>query len=201
MPTSLQDQLTEYCNTRHLVQAERLAVGEAPSPSFRLRNEEKICPSRTGSGICSQSHRPPCRSADARPSPLASNSFADAGALMRDELEPGATSTPTPRAGVLMLHRPQIERQSDSCRPARCHPVLTTPAAVAEKFAWSIPSPSITAYYLHPRQHPFVNGEKSWRCPSRDLCISPLDAQSSPRPRRFAFAPSHRKPSAAFGHR
>ena len=178
--TTLQDQLDEItANTRQLVQAERLAVGErAVAELFESGIEERILPvGATGAGVCAEG----CQRA--------------AGAVAKTcwrwgrwsikffrgrwcsycvtELEAWRDlyGTLREREVLMVAIGPQTARQSDFMagpawaalpRPAR--PRLR---AGGEVRRWSTPFPStMRDYYLSILVNlPFVNGEASWRLP------------------------------------
>ena len=221
--TALQDQLDEItANTRQLVQAERLAVGErAVARALRLRHRRPHPPRRR--------HRPRVRPQRRYrpPGPLAptcspsarwsSSSFAAAGApTASPSWRPGATSTATLRErGALMVAiGPQTERQSDfmAGQHGLPFPVLSDPGcALAEKFglAYTVPEYHRDYYLSILVNIPFVNGEPSWRLPlpatyviardrPRPLRRSPRRLPRPPRARRSPRRrPGRRRPVAA----
>lgn len=175
---SLQDQLDEItANTRHLVQAERLAVGErAVEELFASGIEEKILPvgALAPDFVLKDASGRLVRSADLLAlGPLVLKFFRGRWcSYCVTELEAWRDLYGTLRErGVLMVAiGPQIERQSDfmAVQHGLPFPVLTDPGcAVAEKFGLVYTVPEYhRAYYLSILVNiPFVNGEPSWRLP------------------------------------
>jgi peroxiredoxin len=176
--TALQDQLDEItANTRRLVQAERLAVGErAVAELFGTGIEERILP--VGAVVPEFALRDAngklVRSADLLAlGPLVIKFFRgrwcpycvtelEAWRDLQDKLR---------ERGVLMVAiGPQIQRQSDfmAGQHKLPFPILTdTDNAVAEQFGLVYTVPEYHRdYYLSILVNiPFVNGEKSWRLP------------------------------------
>jgi len=176
--TSLQDQLDEMtANTRQLVQAERMAVGErAVEELFLSRIEERILPVgavapefalNDGSGRL-------VRSADLLAlGPLVVKFFRGRWcSYCSTELEAWRDQYEQLRErGALMVAvSPQTERQNDFMvtQHGLPFPVLSDPGcALAEKFdlAYTVPEYH-RAYYLSILVNiPSVNGESGWRLP------------------------------------
>ncbi|HSZ15763.1 MAG TPA: peroxiredoxin-like family protein [Terracidiphilus sp.] len=176
--TPLQDQLDEItANTRNLVQAERLAVGErAVEELFATGVEEKILP--VGASA------PPFALKDASGKLVRSADLLAVGPLVIKffrgrwcpycitELEAWRDLYGKLREhNVLMVAiGPQIQRQSDfmAGQHGLPFPILTdTDNKVAEQFGLVYTVPEYhRAYYLSVLVNiPFVNGEKSWRLP------------------------------------
>jgi peroxiredoxin len=176
--TSLQDQLDEItANTRHLVQAERLAVGErAVEELFDTGIEEKILPvgavapsfslkDSNGKFVCS---------ADLLAlGPLVIKFFRGRWCpYCVTELETWRDlyGQLRERGALMVAIGPQTERQSDFMvgQHGLPFPVLTDPGcALAEQFGlvYSVPD-YYREYYLSILVNiPFVNGDKSWRLP------------------------------------
>ena len=176
--TSLQDQLDEItANTRHLVQAERLAIGErAIEELFASGIEQRILPvgAQAPEFALKDSNGKLVRSADllslgrlvikffrGRWCPYCVTEleiWRDLYGRLREE-------------GALMVAiSPQTERQSDFMvgQHGLPFPVLSDPGgAVAEKFGLLYTVPDYYRdYYLSILVNlPFINGDKSWRLP------------------------------------
>jgi peroxiredoxin len=176
--TALQDQLDEItANTRRLVQAERLAVGErAVAELFATGIEERILP--VGAAA------PEFALKDANGKLVRSTDLLALGPLVIKffrgrwcpycvtELEAWRDLQDKLRErGVLMAAiGPQVQRQSDfmASQHKLPFPILTdTDNAVAEQFGLVYTVPEYHRdYYLSILVNiPFVNGEKSWRLP------------------------------------
>ena len=176
--TPLQDQLDEItANTRNLVQAERLAVGErAVEELFASGVEEKILPV----GAIA----PEFALKDANGKLVRSPDLLALGPLVvkffrgrwcpycTTELEAWRDLYGRLREhGALMVAiGPQIERQCDfmAGQHGLPFPILTdTDNKIAEQFRLVYTVPEYhRAYYLSVLVNiPFVNGEKSWRLP------------------------------------
>ena len=176
--TSLQDQLDEItARTRHLVQAERLAVGErAVAELFASGIEEKILP--VGAPA------PEFALNDATGRLVRSRDLLALGPLVIKffrgrwcpycitELESWRDlyGQLREREALMVAIGPQIERQSDfmAGQHGLPFPVLSDPAcALAEKFGLVYTVPEyLRTYYLSILVNiPFVNGEASWRLP------------------------------------
>ena len=195
--TTLQDQLDEItANTRHLVQAERLAVGEkAVAELFASGIEENILPvgaiapefalkDATGRIV---------RSADLLAlGPLVIKFFRGRWCpYCATELETWRDlyGTLREREVFMVAISPQIERQNDfmAGQHGLPFPVLSDPGnTVAEQFGlvYTIPEYHRDYYLSILVNIPFVNGEKSWRLPIPATYV--LD-----RDRRILFAEAH----------
>jgi peroxiredoxin len=174
--TALQDQLDEItANTRHLVQAERMAVGErAVRELFESGIEEKILPVGAAAPefALNDATGRLVRSADLLAlGPLVIKFFRgrwcpycitelEAWRDLHDRLR---------EAGALLIAiSPQTQRQSDFMvgQHTLPFPVLSDPGcAVAEKFglAYTIPDYHRDYYRSVLVNIPFINGDKSWR--------------------------------------
>jgi peroxiredoxin len=176
--TLLQDQLDQITtNTRNLVQAERLAVGErAVEELFRSGIEERIL--KVGAPAPGFALR------DASGRMVRSEDLLETGPLVlkffrgrwcpycMTELEAwrDAYGRLRERGALLVALGPQIERQSDfmASQHGLPFPVLSDRnSEVAEKFGLVYTVPDYhRSYYLSILVNiPFVNGEKSWRLP------------------------------------
>jgi peroxiredoxin len=195
--TNLQDQLDEIThNTRKLVQAERLAIGErAVEDLFATGIEDRILPVGAAAPefALKDSNGKLVRSADMLSlGPLVIKFFRGRWCpYCMTELETWRDLYGQLRErGVLMVAiGPQIERQSDFM--ANQHglpfPVLSDPGnAIAEKFGivYTVPE-----YYQHYYRSilvnvPFVNGESSWRLPLPATYVIARDG-------RVLFAEAH----------
>jgi peroxiredoxin len=197
MPTSLQDQLDEMtANTRLLVQAERLAIGErAVTELFASGIEDRILP--VGAVA------PEFALKDATGRMVRSEDMLALGPLVVKffrgrwcsycvaELEAWRDlyGQIREREGLMVAISPQTERQSDfmAGRHGLPFPVLCDPGcALAEKFGLVYAVPEyLRTYYLSIMVNlPFVNGEASWRLPIPATYV--LD-----RERRVLFAEAH----------
>jgi peroxiredoxin len=176
--TSLQDQLDEItANTRHLVQQERLAVGErAVSELFSTGVEDRILPvgavapefelnDATGRHV---------RSADLLAlGPLVIKFFRGRWCpYCVTELEAWRDlyGTLREREAFMVAIGPQIERQNDfmAGQHGLPFPVLSDPGnLIAEKFGLVYTVPEYYRTYLKSIlvNIPFVNGDQSWRLP------------------------------------
>jgi peroxiredoxin len=176
--TTLQDQLDEItANTRQLVQAERLAVGErAVAELFNSGIEERILPvgSLAPEFALKDASGRLVRSADLLAlGPLVIKFFRGRWcSYCVTELEAWRDlyGTLREREGLMVAIGPQIERQSDfmAGQHGLPFPVLHDPGNVlAEKFGLVYTVPEYhRAYYLSILVNiPFVNGEKSWTLP------------------------------------
>jgi peroxiredoxin len=174
--TALQDQLDEItANTRNLVQAERMAVGErAVRELFDSGIEDKILPvgATAPEFTLKDATGRPIRSADLLAlGPLVIKFFRgrwcpycitelEAWRDLHDRLrEAGA---------LLVAMSPQTQRQSDFMvgQHTLPFPVLSDPGcAVAEKFglAYTIPDYHRDYYRSVLVNIPFINGDQSWR--------------------------------------
>ncbi len=155
--TPLQDQLDEItANTRHLVQAERLAVGErAVEELFATGIEERILARRRDSAGVLHSR---IQTASWCAAPTCSRSVRWFSNFFRGRWCPYCvTELETwrdlygqlrERGALMVAIGPQIERQSDfmAGQHGLPFPVLTDPGnLVAEHSGWSTPCPNITA--------------------------------------------------------
>lgn len=174
----LQDQLDEItANTRHLVQAERLAVGErAIEELFATGIEERILPvgAQAPEFALNDFNGKLVRSADLLAlGPLVIKFFRGRWCpYCMTELEAWRDlyGRLRERGGLLVAIGPQTERQSDFMvgQHGLPFPVLTDPACtLAAQFnlAYTVPE-YYRDYYLSIMVNlPFVNGEPSWRLP------------------------------------
>lgn len=176
--TPLQDQLDEITsNTRKLVQAERLAVGErAVEELFATGIEESILPvgAKAPEFALRDAGNKMVRSSDLLSfGPLVIKFFRGRWCpYCMTELETWRDLYGRIREhGALMVAiGPQIQRQSDFMvgQHGLPFPVLTdTNNEVAERFGLSYTVPQYHRdYYLSILVNiPFINGEKSWRLP------------------------------------
>ncbi len=176
--TPLQDQLDEIThNTRQLVQAERLAVGErAVEELFATGMEDRILPvgAVAPSFALKDSNGKLVRSEDMLAlGPLVIKFFRGRWCpYCMTELETWRDlyGQLRERGGLMVAIGPQTERQSDfmASQHGLPFPVLTDPGnTVAEKFGlvYTIPE-YYREYYLSILVNiPFVNGDQSWRLP------------------------------------
>ncbi len=176
--TSLQDQLDEItANTRHLVQAERLAIGErAVEELFATGIEERILPvgAVAPEFALKDSNGKVLRTADLlETGPLILKFFRGRWcSYCVTELETWRDlyGQLRERGALMVAVGPQIERQSDFM--ANQHglpfPVLSDHGnKVAEQFGlvYTVPE-SMQNYYRSILVNiPFVNGDNSWRLP------------------------------------
>ena len=195
--TALQDQLDEMtANTRLLVQAERLAIGErAVTELFASGIEDRILP--VGAVA------PEFALKDATGRMVRSEDLLALGPLVVKffrgrwcsycvtELEAWRDlyGQIREREGLMVAISPQTERQNDfmAGRHGLPFPVLCDPGcALAEKFGLVYAVPEyLRTYYLSIMVNlPFVNGEASWRLPIPATYV--LD-----RERRVLFAEAH----------
>jgi peroxiredoxin len=176
--TPLQDQLDEItANTRNLVQAERLAVGErAVEELFATGIEERILPvgATAPEFALKDSNGKVVRSADLLAlGPLVIKFFRGRWCpYCMTELEAWRDLYGQLREREILMVAigPQIQRQSDfmAGQHGLPFPVLTdTNNLVAEQFGLVYTVPEYYRdYYLSILVNvPFVNGEKSWRLP------------------------------------
>jgi peroxiredoxin len=176
--TPLQDQLDEITsNTRDLVQAERLAVGErAVEELFATGIEDRILPvgSIAPSFALKDSNGKLVRSADMLSlGPLVIKFFRGRWCpYCMTELETWRDlyGQLRERGALMVAIGPQAERQSDfmSTQHGLPFPVLTDPAcALAEQFGLVYTVPEYHQHYYRSIlvNIPFVNGESSWRLP------------------------------------
>jgi len=174
----LQDQLDEITsNTRHLVQADRLAVGErAVEELFATGIEEHILPvgAQTPEFVLKDSSGKLVRSADLLAlGPLVVKFFRGRWCpYCMTELEAWRDlyGRLRERGGLMVAIGPQTERQSDFMvgQHGLPFPVLTDPAcALAGRFGLTYTVPEYYRdYYLSIMVNlPFMNGEPSWQLP------------------------------------
>ncbi|HEY3625651.1 MAG TPA: peroxiredoxin-like family protein [Terracidiphilus sp.] len=195
--TSLQDQLDEItANTRHLVQADRLAVGErAVAELFATGIEERILP------VGAAAPRFALRDSDGRT--VRSEDLLALGPLVvkffrgrwcpycMTELETWRDLYERLRdlGALMVVIGPQTERQSDFMvgHHGLPFPVLSDPGnKIAEQFGlvYTIPE-YLRAYYKSILVNiPFVNGDESWRLPLPATYVIERDG-------RVAFAEAH----------
>jgi peroxiredoxin len=194
---SLQDQLDEIThNTRQLVQADRLAIGEkAVTELFETGIEDRILPV----GV----QAPEFALQDSNGKLVRSRDLLDLGPLIIKffrgrwcsycvtELETWRDLYGQIRErGTLMVAiGPQIQRQSDfmAGQHGLPFPVLSDPAnTVAEQFGlvYTVPDYLRTYYRSILVNIPFVNGDQSWRLP---LPATYVVSRSS----RILFAEAH----------
>jgi peroxiredoxin len=195
--TALQDQLDEItANTRHLVQAERLAVGErAVEELFASGIEDKILPV----GAIA----PQFSLKDASGRTVRSQDLLAIGPLVVKffrgrwcpycvtELEAWRDlyGTLREREGLLVAIGPQTARQNDfmAGQHGLPFPVLNDPGnLVAEQFGlvYTIPDYHRAYYQSILVNIPFVNGEPSWRLPIPATYVIAKD-------RKILFAEAH----------
>ena len=176
--TALQDQLDEItANTRRLVQAERLAVGErAVAELFATGIEERI--------LSLGALAPEFTLTDASGRPVRSSDLLALGPLVIQffrgrwcpycvtELEAWRDLYPRARgAGALLVAiSPQTTRQSDfmAGQHGLPFPLLADPGcAVAAQFGlvYTVPDYHREYYRSILVNIPFINGEESWRLP------------------------------------
>jgi len=176
LPDRLQDQLDEItANTRRLVQADRMAVGErAVAELFASGIEEKILPlgATAPEFALNDSSGRLVRSADLLAlGPLVIKFFRGRWCpYCVTELEAWSRLHSQLReAGALLVAiSPQTQRQSDFMvgQHALPFPVLSDPGcAYAEKFglAYTVPEYHRDYYRSVLVNIPFINGEASWR--------------------------------------
>jgi len=175
---ALQDQLDEItANTRHLVQAERLAVGErAVSDLFASGIEDRILPvgAIAPEFALKDATGRLARSADLLAlGPLVIKFFRGRWCpYCVTELETWRDlyGTLREREALMVAISPQSERQNDfmAGQHGLPFPVLSDPGnAVAEQFGLVYTVPEYhRAYYLSILVNiPFINGEPSWSLP------------------------------------
>ena len=195
--TTLQDQLDEItANTRHLVQAERLAVGErAVEELFATGIEERILPvgSVAPAFALKDSNGKTVRSEDLLAlGPLLVKFFRGRWCpYCMTELERWRDLHQRLRElGALMVAiGPQTERQSDFMvgHHGLPFPVLSDPgSAVAAQcgLVYSVPDYHRAYYRSVMVNIPFVNGDDSWRLPLPATYVITRDG-------RVAFAQAH----------
>jgi len=194
---ALQDQLDEITsNTRHLVQADRLAIGErAVAELFASGIEDRILPVGAVAPEFSlmDAGGKLVRSADMLAlGPLVIKFFRGRWCpYCMTELETwrGLYGQLRERGALMVAIGPQTQRQSDfmAGQHGLPFPVLTDPScALAEKFGlvYTIPE-YYRDYYLSILVNiPFLNGEKSWRLPLPATYVIAKD-------RKVIFAEAH----------
>jgi peroxiredoxin len=176
--TVLQDQLDEItANTRHLVQAERLAVGErAVTELFLSGIEDRILPvgATAAAFALNDSNGKVVRSEDLLSlGPLVVKFFRGRWCpYCVTELEAWRGLYGTLREGgaLMVAIGPQVQRQSDfmAGQHGLPFPVLTDPGcALAEQFGlvYTVPDYYRGYYRSILVNIPFVNGDESWRLP------------------------------------
>jgi peroxiredoxin len=175
---ALQDQLDEItANTRHLVQAERLAVGErAVAELFATGIEDRILPvgAQAPAFALKDANNRLVRSEDMLSlSPLVIKFFRGRWCpYCMTELETWRDlyGRIRERGALMVAIGPQTERQSDfmAGQHGLPFPVLFDPGnKVAEQFrlVYNIPDYHRTYYRSILVNIPFVNGDDSWRLP------------------------------------
>jgi peroxiredoxin len=195
--TSLQDQLDEItANTRHLVQAERLAISErAVEELFATGIEERILPvgATAPDFALKDSHGKVLRTADLLElGPLVVKFFRGRWCpYCMTELETWRDlyEDLRERGGLLVVVGPQLERQSDFMvgHHRLPFPVLSDPGnKVAEQFGivYTLPETMRDYYKSILVNMPFVNGDQSWRLPLPATYVIGQD-------RRVLFAEAH----------
>jgi peroxiredoxin len=195
--TTLQDQLDEItANTRHLVQAERLAVGErAVAELFASGIEEKILPvgATAPDFALNDASGRLVRSADLLAlGPLVIKFFRGRWCpYCMTELEAWRDLYGRLRecGALLVAISPQIARQSDfmAGQHGLPFPALSDPGcAVAEQFGlvYSVPQYHRDYYRSILVNIPFVNGDQSWKLPIPATYVIAKD-------RKILFAEAH----------
>ena len=194
---SLQDQLDEItANTRHLVQAERLAVGErAVAELFATGIEDRILPvgGMAPSFALKDSNGRMVRSEDLLAlGPLVIKFFRGRWCpYCMTELETWRDlyGQLRERGGLMVAIGPQTERQSDfmAGQHGLPFPVLIDPGnRIAEQFGlvYAVPDYHRTYYRSILVNIPFVNGDESWRLPLPATYVIAKD-------RKVLFAEAH----------
>jgi peroxiredoxin len=197
MTSTLQDQLDEItANTRQLVQADRLAVGErAVEELFASGIEQHILPvgAMAPEFALKDTSGRLVRSTDLLAiGPLVIKFFRGRWcSYCVTELEAWRDlyGTLREREGLMVAIGPQIQRQSDfmAGQHGLPFPVLHDPGnLVAEKFGlvYTVPEYHRTYYLSILVNIPFVNGEKSWKLPLPATYVIGRDG-------RVAFAEAH----------
>jgi peroxiredoxin len=195
--TALQDQLDEItANTRHLVQSERLAVGErAVEELFATGIEDRILPvgAIAPDFALNDANGRLVRSADLLAlGPLVIKFFRGRWCpYCVTELEAWRDlyGTLREREGLMVAIGPQIQRQSDfmAGQHGIPFPILSDPGnLIAEKFGlvYTIPEYHRAYYQSILVNIPFVNGEPSWRLPIPATYVIAKD-------RKILFAEAH----------
>jgi peroxiredoxin len=176
--TALQDQLDEItANTRHLVQAERLAVGErAVSELFATGIEDRILPVGAAAPefALNDATGRLVRSADMLAlGPLVIKFFRGRWcSYCATELEVWRDlyGTLRERGAFMVAISAQTERQNDfmAGQHGLPFPLLSDPCcALAEQFglAYTVPQYMRDYYFSILVNLPYINGEPSWRLP------------------------------------
>jgi peroxiredoxin len=195
--TSLQDQLDEItASTRHLVQAERLAVGErAVAALFASGIEDRILPvgSTAPAFTLRDSNGRTVRREDLLAlGPLVVKFFRGRWCpYCMTELESWRDlyTNLRERGALMVAIGPQVERQSDFMvgHHGLPFPVLSDPGnRVAEQFGlvYTIPEYHRAYYKSILVNIPFVNGDESWRLPLPATYVIARDS-------RIVFAEAH----------
>ena len=197
MTTSLQDQLDEItANTRHLVQPERLAIGErAVEELFATGIEERILPlgAQAPEFALKDANGKLLRSADLLSvGPLIIKFFRGrwcSYCVTELEIWRDLYGRVREMGALLVAIGPQAERQSDfmAGQHGLPFPVLWDQGnKIAEQFGlvWNIPD-YLQSYYRSILVNiPFVNGDSSWRLPLPATYVIARDG-------RVAFAEAH----------
>jgi peroxiredoxin len=194
---SLQDQLDEITsNTRHLVQAERLAISErAVEELFTTGIEERILPvgATAPDFALKDSNGKMLRTADLLElGPLVVKFFRGRWCpYCMTELETWRDlyDDLRERGGLLVAVGPQLERQSDFMvgHHRLPFPVLSDPGnKVAEQFriVYTLPETMREYYKSILVNMPFMNGDQSWRLPLPATYVIGQD-------RKVLFAEAH----------
>jgi peroxiredoxin len=194
---SLQDQLDEItANTRHLVQADRLAVGErAVAELFATGIEDRILPvgATAPSFALKDSNGKLVRSDDTLSmGPLVIKFFRGRWCpYCMTELETWRDlyGQLRERGALMVAIGPQIERQSDfmAGQHGIPFPVLSDPGnKVAEQFGlvYTVPDYYRTYYRSILVNIPFVNGDETWHLPLPAAYVIARD-------RKVLFAEAH----------
>jgi peroxiredoxin len=195
--TALQDQLDEITsNTRHLVQAERLAVGErAVAELFQTGIEERILPvgAMAPEFVLNDATGREVRSADMLAlGPMVVKFFRGRWCpYCATELEAWRDlyGQLRERGGLMVAIGPQTERQSDfmAGQHGLPFPVLSDPGClVAEQFGlvYTVPQYHREYYRSILVNIPFVNGDQSWKLPLPATYVIGRDG-------RVVFAEAH----------
>jgi peroxiredoxin len=195
--TALQDQLDEITsNTRGLVQAERLAVGErAVAELFQTGIEERILPvgAMAPEFVLNDATGREVRSADMLAlGPMVVKFFRGRWCpYCATELEAWRDlyGQLRERGGLMVAIGPQTERQSDfmAGQHGLPFPVLSDPGClVAEQFGlvYTVPQYHREYYRSILVNIPFVNGDQSWKLPLPATYVIGRDG-------RVVFAEAH----------
>jgi peroxiredoxin len=195
--SALQDQLDEItANTRHLVQSERLAVGErAVEELFASGIEDRILPvgAIAPEFVLNDATGRLVRSADLLAlGPMVIKFFRGRWCpYCVTELEAWRDlyGTLREREGLMVAIGPQTQRQSDfmAAQHGLPFPVLHDPGnLIAEKFGlvYTVPEYHRSSYQSILVNIPFVNGEPSWRLPIPATYVIAKD-------RKVLFAEAH----------